>query len=110
MPSFKPRKCSYIGALTVPGRPEMPRFVFVSRHQDKAEQLRLIRCNRSNSPVTQWITRLNALHLAPGVITLARVPVAEAAARKSVWIDLLIRGGHVLYNSASPQGDAGMNH
>jgi hypothetical protein len=42
MPSIKPRKCSYIGALTVPGHPEMPCFVFVSRHQDKAEQLRLI--------------------------------------------------------------------
>jgi hypothetical protein len=100
VPTIKPRTHCFIGALCLPGHPEEPRYVFVSKHRSHAKQLQVIRCNASsNSPVQQWIKRLNALHLAPAVTTLARVPVAEAQARKAQWIKLLLDDGRCLYNA-----------
>jgi hypothetical protein len=97
---IKPRKCSYIGALCVPGHPEEPRFVFISTHRKPAEQLRAIRRRkRDGSAVSTWLERLNALHLSPAICCLAAVPVAVAQERKAIWVRLLLTDGRCLYNA-----------
>jgi hypothetical protein len=95
----------FIGALCLPGRKDHPRYVFVSKHKSASEQLRVIRCNKGKSaPVQVWLEKLNAMGFAPEVITLARVPVGQAAARKTIWIRLLIENEFPIYNSGSEGG------
>jgi hypothetical protein len=90
----------YISALCVPGHPEEPRFVYISSHKSPSEQLRAIRRRkRDGSAVSAWLERLNALHLAPAVCCLARVPIAVAKERKDLWVRLLLADGRCLYNA-----------
>lgn len=72
----------------------------MSKWKHRAKQLQVIRCSKGNgSPVQIWLERLNALGLAPEVITLAKVPIAQGQARKAIWVRLLLGDGRCLYNA-----------
>jgi hypothetical protein len=96
----RPRTHCFIGALCLPGRKDHPRYVLVSKHKHPAKQLRVIRCSQTYGyPVQVWLRKLKELGFAPEVITLARVPIADAQKAKAIWVRLCIENGFPIYNT-----------